>query len=86
MVADATRMINLPPLDPLATAGAPLTSTIVVVGAPFVIVAALMIAVFGVVVGIAVVRARPRRRRLGADTPRRALPVGLGYTAAAGQR
>jgi len=79
-------MINLPPLDPLATAGAPLASTIVVVGAPFVVFVALMVGVLGAVLGIAVARARPRRRRLRADSPRRALPVGFGYSAARGQR
>jgi hypothetical protein len=53
-------MMNLPPLAPLATAGAPVSSTIVVVGAPLVFAGALLVGVLALVLCVDVLRTRRR--------------------------
>jgi len=72
-------MMNLPPLAPLATAGAPLGSTIVVVGVPLVFAGALLVGVLAVVLWMDVLRTRrPRRRVVGT----RNAPAAMPYAAA----
>jgi hypothetical protein len=56
-------MMNLPPLDPLATAGAPLASTIVVIGAPLVVAVALVSGLFAVLLCAGALRAWTTHRR-----------------------
>ena len=71
-------MMNLPPLAPLATAGAPLGSTIVVVGAPLVFAGALLVGVLALV--LCVDALRTRRRVTSARL--RNVPVAMPYAAA----
>jgi hypothetical protein len=71
-------MMNLPPLAPLATAGAPLGSTIVVVGAPLVFAGALLVGVVALVLCVDALRAR--RRVASAGT--RSVPAAMSYAAA----
>jgi hypothetical protein len=59
------RMMNLPPLGPLATSGAPLSSTIVTIGAPAVMAAALVLGLL-VVLGVVILWARRDGRRTAA--------------------
>ena len=63
-------MMNLPLLAPLATAGAPVGSTIVVVGAPLVFAGALLVGVLALVLCAHALRTgRPRRRVAMRITP-----------------
>ena len=71
-------MMNLAPLAPLATAGAPVGSTIVVVGAPLVFAGALLVGVLGLVLCVDALRARQRVASAGT----RRAPVPMSYAAA----
>jgi Flp pilus assembly protein protease CpaA len=75
-------MMNFPPSGPLATAGAPLASTIVVVGAPAVMALVLALAVLAGVLCVAALRGRRVRRRVvarpRAQAPQVAMPFAAG--------
>lgn len=58
-------MITFPSFDPLAT-GAPLTSTLLVVGAPLLLAVAVVLGALALGLCIGALRARPRATRLGA--------------------
>src|SRR5437762_3376074 len=61
-------MMNLPPFGPLATAGAPLQSTIVVIGAPLVMAAALVLGIGVLVLCVVALRARGASRPAAASS------------------
>jgi len=56
-------MMNLPPLDPLATAGAPLASTLIAIGAPLVVAVVLVSGLLALLLCAGALRARMTRRR-----------------------
>ena len=63
-------MTNFTPLGPLATAAAPIESTIVVIGAPAVVAAMLVLGlVLGTVLCVALLRARRHSNPQGAAQP-----------------
>ncbi len=66
------RMTTLPPIAPLATAGAPLASTIVVIDVPLFVAAALALGVLVTALAVGALSARRRRRRVGAGSAARA--------------
>jgi len=66
-------MTNLPLIGPLATASVPLASTIVVIGRPVVVVAALAFGALATALCIRALRARRACRRMRAESPARAL-------------
>jgi len=78
-------MMNLP-LAPLATAGAPLGSTIIVVGAPLVLAGVLLVGVLVLVLCVDALRTRRPRRRPVASAGLTIAPVAMPYAAAARQR
>jgi hypothetical protein len=77
------RMMNLPPLGPLATAGAPLSSTILTIGAPAVMAAALVLGLLAVL-GVVLLCARHDGRRTAARA-RTSVPNVVMLYAATGQ-
>jgi len=80
------RMMNLPPLGPLATAGAPVQSTIVVIGPPALVVAALAIGLLAGVLCVAALRGRRASRRVAASPPARTPQVSMPMASAGGAR
>jgi hypothetical protein len=66
-------MMNLPPFGPLAMAGAPIQSTIMVVGAPFVTAMAFVLGIGVVFLCVAVLRAYRAGRPV--DTSPRTSPA-----------
>ncbi len=77
-------MMNFPPFGPLATAGAPLASTIVIVGTPIVMAMVFALSVVAAVVCFAALHRRWGRRRVTARprvrAPRVAMPYAAGDT------
>ncbi len=64
-------MMNLPPIGPLATSGAPLASTIMVLDVPVIVGAALVLGVLATVLCVAALRGlRRRKRRVAASSVR----------------
>jgi hypothetical protein len=55
-------MMNLPSICPLDTAGGPISSTIIAVGAPALVAVVVLLGVFAVVVVGVALRARSARR------------------------
>jgi hypothetical protein len=72
-------MMNLPPLDPLATAGAPLASTIVVIGVPLVLAVALVSGLLLLILCAAVLRGRTAHRRAPARPRPSVVQVPMSY-------
>jgi hypothetical protein len=66
-------MMNLP-VAPMATAGAPVASTIVVVGAPLVFAVALGLGVLAVLLCVDALRAEARRERRTANIAPAVMP------------
>jgi hypothetical protein len=74
-------MMNLPPSGPLGTAGAPLASTILVIGAPVVTAMVLALGVLAGVLCVAALRGRSARRRIAGRPRVRAPQVTMPYAA-----
>jgi hypothetical protein len=74
-------MMNFPPFGPLPTAGAPLASTIVVVGAPVMMVLAVALGVLAGVLCVAALRGRRARRRVATRSRACAPQVAMPYAA-----
>ena len=70
-------MTTIPPFGPVATAGAPLTSVIVVIDVPLVAALVLALAVLATSLAVGALYARRRRRRVtvrSARAPQVAVP------------
>ncbi len=78
-------MFNLPPFGPLDTAGAPIASTIVVVGTPFVMAAAMMLGIVVVLLAAVLLRARRARRPVTASPRRPVATVAVRYAEGGGR-
>ncbi len=76
-----SRMNPLPPFGPVATAGAPLASTVVVIDVPLVVALVLILGVLATVLAVGAVYARRRRGRARAGSPARAPQVAVPYAA-----
>ncbi len=72
-----SRMTTIPPIGPLATAGAPLASTIVVIDVPLFVAAALALGVLVIALSVGALSARRKRRRVGAGSLARAPQVAI---------
>jgi hypothetical protein len=79
-------MMNLPPIGPLATAGAPIASTIVVLDVPVVMAAALALGLLAAALCVGALRARRRRKRIGAGSPARVPQAAMPCAALGGGR
>jgi hypothetical protein len=79
-------MTTLPPMGPLATAGAPIASTIVVIDVPVIAAAAIALGVLTTVLCIGALRARRVRRRIRAESATPALQGAVPYAALGGGR
>ena len=75
-----SRMTTIPPFGPVATAGAPLTSMIVVIDVPLVGALVLALAVLATLLAVGALYARRRRRRVTAG-PARVPQVAVPYAA-----
>ena len=75
-------MTNLPLIGPLATASVPLASTIVVIGPPVVVVAALAFGALATALCIRALRARRACRRMRAESLARALRAAVPHAPA----
>ena len=75
------RMTTLPPFGPVATAGAPLAATIVVIDVPLVVALVLILGVLATVLAVGAVYARRRRGRARAGSLARAPQVAVLYAA-----
>ena len=75
-----SRMTTLPPFGPVATAGAPLTSMIVVIDVPLLVALVLGLGVLATSLAVGALYARRGRRRVTAG-PARAPQVAVPYAA-----
>ncbi len=73
------RMINLPPIGPLATAGAPVASTLLVIGWPAVVAAGLAFGTFAGALCAAALLARRGKRRVVAPREARTPQLQVPY-------
>jgi hypothetical protein len=62
-------MMNLPSICPLDTAGGPISSTIIAIGAPALVAVAVLLGVSAVVVVGAALRARSARPKTATPSP-----------------
>jgi heme A synthase len=79
-------MNPIPPFGPVATAGAPLASTIVVIDVPLVVALVLILGVLATVLAVGTLHARRRRRRVSAGSLARGPQVAAPYAALGGER
>ena len=75
------RMTTLPPSGPLATAGASLASTIVVIDVPLVVALVVALGVLATSLAVGALYARRRRRRVTVRSAARAPQVAVPYAA-----
>jgi len=76
-----SRMTPLPPSGPLATGGASLASTIMVIDVSLLVAVALLLGVLGAAFSVGALAARRRRGRARAGSPARAPRVAVPYAA-----
>ena len=76
-----SRMNPLPPFGPVATAGAPLASTVVVIDVPLVVALVVALGVLATSLAVGALYARRRRRRVTVRSAARAPQVAVPYGA-----